>query len=315
MTRIVFLDTATLPPSVNWRQLGFPHDMIRYDRTAPGEVAERIADADIVITNKAPIDRSALAGATRLKLIAIAATGMDNVDVAAAIAAGVAVVNVKGYAIRTVPEHTMALMLALKRSLVPYRKAVLAGRWQQVQQFSFFDFPIGDLAGSCVAIIGSGTLGSAVARLCEAFGMRVVFAGRRDGATKPGQTPFYDALAMADVISLHCPLTDANRGLLGSSEFDRMDRQPLIINTARGGLIDEIALEVALDAAKVSGAGLDVTAPEPPPANSTIMRLAQRDNVILTPHTAWASQQAVQGLTDILLDNIERAWGEHRQGS
>lgn len=305
---IVFLDADTVPASVQWREPDFDHAFTSFGRSTPSEVAERIADADIVITNKAPVTSTAIAASPRLRLIAVAATGTDNVDLAAASAAGIAVVNVKGYAVNTVPEHALTLMLALRRSLVPYRAATLAGRWIEARQFSFFDYPIADLAGSTIAIIGGGTIGQSVARLCAAFSMEVIFSGRKGEAPRLGKVAFYDALAHADVISLHCPLTEQTRNLLGAPEFARMRRRPLIINTARGGLIDHEALERALESGQVSGAGLDVAPVEPPAHDSAIMRIARRDNVILTPHTAWASRQAVQRLADILIDNIERAW-------
>lgn len=305
---IVFLDADSVPTSVKWREPDFDHAFTSFGRSAPSEVVERIAEADIVITNKAPITSAAIAASPRLRLIGVAATGTDNVDLAAASDAGVAVVNVKGYAVHTVPEHALTLMLALSRSLVPYRAATLAGRWVEAKQFSFFDYPIADLAGSTIATVGSGTIGQSVARLCSALSMQVIFSGRKHGAPRSGQVAFNDALAQADVISLHCPLTNETRSLLGAPEFARMRRRPLIINTARGGLIDHEALENALESGQVRGAGLDVAPAEPPAQDSAIMRIASRDNVILTPHTAWASQQAVQRLADILIDNIERAW-------
>jgi len=306
MIRIVFLDRDTLSPETVVRAPSVPHEMVVHARTAPHEVAERIRDADVVITNKAPIRAEALAGAAKLKLIAVSATGTDIVDLAEAKERGIAVCNIRNYAKHTVPEHTFALMLALRRSILPYRQSVIEGRWQQAAQFCYFDYPIADLGGSTLGIIGHGTLGQSVGKIAEAFGMTVLAAGRR-GATelKPGQTAFDEVLKRSDVITLHCPLTPETRGVIGIREFALMERKPLLINTGRGGLVDELALEKALDTGLISGAGFDVTDGEPPAADSPMMRIAARENVILTPHVAWASREAIQALADQLIENIE----------
>lgn len=306
MIRIVFLDRDTLSPETVVRAPSVPHEMVVHARTAPHEVAERIRDADVVITNKAPVRAEALAGATKLKLIAVSATGTDIVDLVEAKARGIAVCNIRNYAKHTVPEHTFALMLALRRSILPYRQSVIEGRWQQAAQFCYFDYPISDLGGSTLGIIGHGTLGQSVGKIAEAFGMTVLGAGRR-GATelKPGQTAFDEVLKRSDLITLHCPLTPETRGVIGIREFALMERKPLLINTGRGGLVDELALEKALDAGLISGAGFDVTDGEPPAPDSPMMRIASRENVILTPHVAWASRKAIQALADQLIENIE----------
>ncbi|KPF46166.1 D-2-hydroxyacid dehydrogenase [Rhizobium sp. AAP43] len=306
MIRIVFLDRDTLSPETVLRPPAMPHELIVHARTRPDQVAERIREADVVITNKAPVRADALATATRLKLIAVAATGTDVIDLAAAKARSVAVCNIRNYARHTVPEHTFALMLALRRSILPYRQSVIEGHWQQAAQFCYFDYPISDLGGSTLGIIGHGTLGQAVGRIAEAFGMTVLAAGRR-GETdlKPGQTAFDEVLRRSDVITLHCPLTPETRGVIGAREFGLMERRPLLINTGRGGLVDERALEQALDKGQISGAGFDVTDGEPPAVDSPMMRIASRENVILTPHVAWASREAIQALADQLIENIE----------
>jgi glycerate dehydrogenase len=306
MIRIVFLDRDTLSPETVVRAPSVSHEMVVHARTAPHEVAERIRDADVVITNKAPVRAEALAGAAKLKLIAVSATGTDNVDLVEAKTRGIAVCNIRSYAKHTVPEHTFALMLALRRSILPYGQSVIEGRWQQAAQFCYFDYPIADLGGSTLGIIGHGTLGQSVGKIAAAFGMTVLAAGRR-GATdlKPGQTAFDEVLKRADVITLHCPLTPETRGVIGIREFALMERRPLLINTGRGGLVDELALEKALDAGQISGAGFDVTDGEPPAHDSPMMRIASRENVILTPHVAWASREAIQALADQLIENIE----------
>ncbi|MCO6180119.1 D-2-hydroxyacid dehydrogenase [Ciceribacter sp. RN22] len=306
MTRIVFLDRDTLSPETTLRAPDFPHDLVLYGRSAPDEVASRIADADIVITNKAPIRADAIAGAPRLKLIAVAATGTDCVDLAACRKAGITVCNIRNYATNTVPEHTFALMLALRRSIVSYRQSVIDGRWQEARQFCFFDHPISDLAGSTLGIIGYGALGRSVARIAEAFGMTVLVADRKTARNPaPGRTAFDEVMRRSDVITLHCPLNTETRGIIATREFALMERRPILVNTGRGGLVDEQALVAALDAGQIAGAGFDVTDGEPPAADSPMMRIADRPNVILTPHVAWASREAVQALADQLVGNIE----------
>lgn len=306
MLKIVFLDRDTLSPETTLRAPAFPHELVVHDRTAPGEVAERIADADIVISNKAPLGRESLGRAPRLKMIAVAATGTDIVDLAAARERGIIVSNIRNYAKHTVPEHTFALMLALRRSILSYRQSVLDGRWQEAAQFCFFDHPIADLGGSTLGIIGNGTLGKAVGRIAEAFGMTVLVAGRKGSSElKPGQTPFDEVMRRADVITLHCPLNAETRGIIGTREFALMERKPILINTGRGGLVDEQALEQALERCEIAAAGFDVTDGEPPAADSPMMRIAARPNVILTPHVAWASREAIQALADQLIENIE----------
>jgi glycerate dehydrogenase len=305
-TRIVFLDRDTLSPETNLREFTFPHTLTVHARTAPHEVAARIADADIVITNKAPVRADALASAPHLKLVAIAATGSDIVDAAACAARGVVVSNIRNYAINTVPEHTFALILALRRSIVAYRESVMKGRWQEAAQFCFFDHPIRDLADTTLGIIGDGVLGKSVAEIAKAFRMRVLFSDYK-GTTGMGPlyTPFAEVLRTSDIITLHSPLMPSTRNMIAAEEFRLMERRPLLINTARGGLVDEQALADALRSGQISGAGFDVTTIEPPPPDHPLMQLLELPNFILTPHVAWASREAIQGLADQLVDNIE----------
>jgi len=304
--RIVILDAATLPPTVRLRPVSVPHDLVVHDRTSAEEAAERIRDADIVVTNKVPINALALAAAPRLRLVAVAATGFDMVDVPACRQRGIVVCNVRGYATTTVPEHCFALIFALRRNLLAYHRAVAEGRWQRSGQFAFFDFPIRDLAGSTLGIIGSGALGRATARIGHALGMQVLFAAAKNRSDQGSlYTPFPDVLARSDVISLHCPLNVNTRHLIGPHEFAQMKRQPLLINTGRGGLVDEQALCTALETGLISGAGFDVVTQEPPPPDHPFLRLMNRPDFILTPHIAWASAEAAQALADQLIDNIE----------
>jgi glycerate dehydrogenase len=303
---IVFLDRETLSPQTVLREPSFTHQLHLHGRTSPAEVHGRIADADIIVVNKVRLDQAAIAAAPRLRMVAVAATGTDNVDIAACRERGIVVSNIRNYAVNTVPEHTFALIFALRRSICAYRDAVRTGRWQASGQFCFFDHPIKDMAGSTLGIIGDGVLGQAVADLGRALGMRVIFAGFK-GHSGQGMlyTPFEKTLAEADILTLHCPLTPETRNMIGAPEFALMKRRPLLINTARGGLVDEAAVGPALEAGQIGGAGFDVVSVEPPPADHPFMRLADRPDFILTPHVAWASDEAVQGLADQLIYNIE----------
>jgi glycerate dehydrogenase len=306
MHKIAFLDRSTIAPQITLRRPAFPHTLVEHQQTAPGEVLERLAGATVAIVNKVQLPGEVLAKLPDLKLIAVAATGTDCVDKAYCQAHGIAVTNIRGYALRTVPEHTFALMLALRRSIVPYREDTLAGEWQRSGQFCFFHHPIHDLGGARLGIIGEGVLGQRVAELAKAFGMVTMFAAHK-GKTGLGPlyTPWEEVLETSEIITLHSPLTPETRNMIAMPEFRRMARRPLLINTARGGLVDEEALELALDEGLVSGAGIDVTLPEPPPADGPLMRVARRRNVIVTPHVAWASDEAQQALADQLIDNIE----------
>lgn len=306
MHKIVFLDRETIAPQIRLRSPAFAHELVVYDRTAPDQIVERLAGASIAITNKVPLSAAVLAQLPALRLIAVAATGTDCVDKAYCQQRGIAVANIRGYAVNTVPEHTFALMLALRRNLVAYRDDVLAGEWQRSGQFCFFNHAIHDLRGARLGIIGEGVLGQRVADIARAFGMVPLFAARK-GMTGAGSlyTPWDEMLATSDIITLHCPLTPQTRGMIAMPEFRAMVRRPLIINTGRGGLVDEAALVQALDEGLIAGAGFDVADGEPPAADSPMMRIAARPNVILTPHVAWASDEAQQALADQLIDNIE----------
>jgi glycerate dehydrogenase len=305
MEKIVFLDRATLAPQIQLPRPTFLHDLVEYAHTSADQVAARLEGATIAITNKVPLTADVIARLPTLKLVAVAATGTDCVDKEACEKHGVRVSNIRGYAVNTVPEHTFALMLALRRNLVAYRDDVLNGEWQRSGQFCFFNHAIHDLGGMTLGIIGEGVLGQRVAEIAKAFGMRPLFAAHkgREGLG-PLYTPWDEILATSDIITIHSPLTPQTRGMLGMPEFRAMKRKPLIINTARGGLVDEEALVRALDEHLISGVGFDVLSSEPPDANNPLMRIAGRPNVIVTPHVAWASNEAQQTLANQLMNNI-----------
>jgi glycerate dehydrogenase len=241
-----------------------------------------------------------------LKMIAVAATGYDVVDVSYCKEHGIAVANIRNYAVHTVPEHAFAMILALRRNLLAYRQDVENGVWNRSEQFCFFTHPIGDLHGATLGIIGEGAIGQATAAIGRAFGMRVLFADhappKMDGIAF---TPHDQVLAESDVISLHCPLIPATRNLIDLTAFRKMKRSALLINTARGGLVEEAALIQALDQALIAGAGFDVLTVEPPRDGHPLLDV-RRSNFILTPHVAWASDGAMQFLADQLIDNIDR---------
>lgn len=304
--KVVCLDQDTFAAQTRVRTPSFEHTWVSYPRSTRAETLERIADADIVVTNKAKLDAETLACAKKLKLVAVAATGTDVVDLQAASELGIVVSNIRNYAKNTVPEHTFALILTLRRSIKAYHDAVRAGRWIEADQFCFFDYPIRDLAGSTLGIIGDGILGQEVARIASVFGMRVLFATHK-GRTGMGAlyTPFEDVLAQSDILSLHCPLRASTRNMISTAEFALMQRKPLLINTARGGLVDENALVDALRTGAISGAGFDVVSTEPMPKDHPFTQIMNAPNFVLTPHVAWASDEAMQSLADQLIDNIE----------
>ncbi|HZX32756.1 MAG TPA: D-2-hydroxyacid dehydrogenase [Rhodocyclaceae bacterium] len=306
MHRIVHLERDSIIADL--RRPAFPHDWVEYPSTLQSEVEERLQGATIVIVNKVKLPGDVIARLPNLQMVAVAATGTNNVDLAACKARGIAVSNIQGYAKHTVPEHAFALLLSLSRNLFAYRQSVQEGRWQRSDQFCFFDHPIRDLHGSTLGVVGSGSLGDGVVRLAEAFGMRVLRAERKGAATvRPGYTAFDTVLKEADAISLHCPLTADTTGLIGEAELKAMKPTSLLINTARGGLVDEAALVRALKEGWIGGAGFDVITAEPPPADHPMVNpeLLALPNFLLTPHVAWASRPAMQTLADQLIDNLE----------
>ncbi|MCW2249366.1 glycerate dehydrogenase [Azospirillum fermentarium] len=297
--RIVILDHDTLGADVVLRRPKIPHTWTVHGRTAADAVVERAADATVLVVNKVPLGADTIARLPHLRFVAVAATGTDTVDLAACRARGIVVSNVQGYAVHTVPEHVFALLLSLRRSLPAYRESVAAGAWQAGGQFTLLSHPIRDLHGATLGIAGFGAIGQAVGRIAEAFGMRVIRAGRKGADTDaPGIVPFHRFLAESDVITLHCPLTPATRHLLDDDAFARMERRPLVINTARGALIDDAALVRALTGGLISGAAVDATAVEPPAPDHPFMALAGRPDFLLTPHIGWASREARQAVAD-----------------
>ena len=302
--RVVFLDRASLKATV--RKPACAAEYVEHGKTACGEIVARLSGASIAITNKVPMRAANLAQLPQLRMIAVAATGYDVVDVPYCKEHGIAVANIRNYAVHTVPEHAFALILALRRNLLAYRQDVENGVWNTSDNFCFFAHDIGDLHGATLGIIGEGAIGQSTAAIGRAFGMRVLFADHAP-PKMPGVTfsPHEQVLGEADVISLHCPLLPSTRNLIDLAAFRAMKRTALLINTARGGLVDEAALLQALDEGLIAGAGFDVLTVEPPRNGHPLLDL-RRPNFILTPHIAWASDGAMQFLADQLIDNIER---------
>jgi len=304
--RIVYLDGASIRAKL--RRPAAAHEWIEHPRTAPHEVLERLRGATIAISNKVPITGEVMAQLPALKFIAVAATGTNNVDLAAARARGIVVSNIRGYAVRTVPEHALAMIFALSRNLFAYRTSVAAGEWQQANQFCLFHHPIRDLGDLTLGIVGRGGLGEGLGKLAGAIGMRVIYAEHKGAAAvRNGYTAFDEVLRTADVISLHCPLTESTKNLFGTAELAAMKPGALLVNTARGGLVDEAALASALRSGRLGGAAFDVLTEEPPVRGNLLLdpALLAAPNFLLTPHCAWASAPAMQALADQLIDNID----------
>ncbi|MCB1900836.1 MAG: D-2-hydroxyacid dehydrogenase [Rhodocyclaceae bacterium] len=302
-TRIVFLERDSVP--VAFRKPAFAHEWVDFGHTHQSRVVERLVGAQIAVINKRRIGSAELEALPGLRMIALAATGSDNIDLTACATRGVVVSNVRGYALRSVPEHVMALVLALSRRLFEYVGDVRAGRWATAPNFCFLDHPISDLHGKTLVLVGAGALGEGVARLAQGFGMEVVRAERRGvPSPRPGYRPFDDALALADVVSVHCPLTTETRGLFDGRSFSLMKPGALFINTARGGVVDDQSLVNALKAGTIAGAAIDVLTTEPPAADHPLLA-GDIPNLLITPHVAWASREAMESMAGQVIENIE----------
>jgi glycerate dehydrogenase len=304
--RAVFLDFGTVSSGdldTSGLERVLP-GIVLHERTPQPEVPARIAGLDVVLANKSVIDGPTIAANPQLRLVALTATGVDNVDVAAARARGVAVCNLRDYCTDSVAQHVFAMLLALTRRIGEYDALVAGGRWQEAGQFSVFPYPIRELTGRVLGIVGHGALGGAVAKIARAFGMRVEIANRPGGTPVAGRRDLDELLPGLDVLSLHCPLTEATRGLVSRERLTRMKPDAVLINTARGALIDTHALAQALKAGRLGGAGIDVLESEPPPPDHPLLD-PSIPNLILTPHIAWAAREARQRCLDELALNVE----------
>jgi len=304
--KICFLDRSTIRDDIIIRAPDFNYEWMEYQGTSAAEIIGRLEGIDIVITNKVPIDADILTACPKLKMVTVAATGTDHIDLDACHKRGVVVSNIRNYALTSVPEHVISMMLMLRREVLQYRAEVIKGRWQQANSFCFFDKPIHDLAGATLGIIGFGALGQATARMAHTLGMKVIFHTRSSKQSEVAtQVDLNTLLQSADIISCHCALTPDTHHLLNAAAFAQMKPNAIVINAARGAIVDEAALAHAIKSRQIAAAGIDVLPKEPPAIDSPLMKLAGQNNVILTPHIAWASQEAMQALSDQLIDNIE----------
>lgn len=301
--RIVFLERNTF--NIQFPRPGFEHEWTDYRETEPDQIVERLTEATIAICNKLPLREPDLSRLPKLKLIAVAATGVDNIDLDYCRSHKLAVCNTRNYARHSLPEHVLMLMLALRRNLVAYVKDVRQGKWQQANQFCLLNHSIHDLHGGKIGIIGYGALGKAVAELAGSIGMLVLVAERKHARiTREGRREFGDVVRQSDVLTLHCPLTRETRHLIDAEELQLMKREAILINTARAGLVREEALVEALRAGVIAGAGVDVLSEEPPRQGNILLN-QDLPNLIVTPHVAWASKEAMQALAHQLIENIE----------
>ena len=305
--KIVLLDRVTIPSHIAIPQPNFPHEWVEYERTSPEQTVERMQGAQIAITNKVIFNREVMQKLPDLKLIALLATGMNNIDLVAAKELGITVKNVTGYSVVTVPEHVIGFIFNFKRSLTGWYNDQLSGKWSDSKQFCYFDYPITDVRGSTLGIIGKGCIGSEVGRLASALGMNVLYAEHRHATTcREGYTPFEEVLKQSDIVTLHCPLTENTQNLINKETLSLFKRGALLINTGRGPLVNELDLLEALQSGKLGGAALDVLVKEPPPKDHPLIIAAQTmPNLIITPHVAWASDSAITTMVNKVRSNIE----------
>lgn len=274
--------------------------------------AQRIRDAEVVLLNKLEIDRAHLSGASKLRLIALAATGTNNIDLIAARELGIGVCNVPAYCTDSVVQHVWALILSLTQHVREYSRLSTDGSWTRGESSAVLSHPIRELKGRVFGVVGWGELGRGSARIAEAFGMRVLVAARPGSEPQAGRVPLDSLLREADIVSLHCPLTAANQGLIGGRELALMKRDALLINTARGALIDGAALAAALKEGLIAGAGIDVLPEEPPAADEPLIE-AGVPNLLVTPHIAWAAREARQRCIDEMAANVREFYGGGRR--
>lgn len=301
--KIIITDGYTLNPGdLNWKEFDTAGDVVYYDRTFPVEAIARTFAADIIVTNKTIIDADIIAAASRLKLIAVTATGYNNVDAEAAKKNGIVICNVPGYGTHSVAQHTFALLLELTNSAGINSVSVTKGEWQTAKDWSYTAKPIIELKDKTIGIIGMGKIGKQVAAIADAFGMNILYNGGNTGKSNYKEVCVHDLFMKSDFISLHCPLTGTNKAFVNKELLGLMKPTACLINTARGGLINEKDLSQLLYQKKIGGAALDVLSTEPPEKNNPLIGLS---NCIITPHNAWMSKEARQRIMDITIENIQ----------
>ncbi len=301
----LFLDKASLyPDDLDFSQLDDVASWQWFDHVSSSDVQHCIENAEIVVSNKVLLDREVIDNSKHLKLICVAATGVNNVDIDAARQRGIKVCNVRAYATSSVAQHVFSLILSLNRKLISYKRSVNDGRWSNSDYFCYFGEPISDLEAKVIGIIGYGELGKRVAAIAECFGMEVLIAKRDQADRRGGRVDLTTLLSTSDVVSLHCPLTESNHHMIGIDEFNVMKPEAILINTARGGLVDEAALLDALKNKKIAAAGVDVLEQEPPSLDHPLINY-HADNLIVTPHIAWSSRESRQKLVNEIAMNIQ----------
>ncbi|MGY4534946.1 glycerate dehydrogenase [Pseudomonas sp. TE3786] len=303
-SRAVFLDHASLDLGdldLAPLQAAFGELTLHAGSTAE-QIAERLQNAEVVITNKAPISAATLKACPQLKLVLVAATGTNNVDLAAAREQGVVVSNCQGYGTPSVAQHTLMLLLALATRLPDYQREIRAGKWQQAKQFCLLDFPIVELEGKTLGLLGAGELGSAVARLAEAFGMRVLLGQLPGRPARADRMPLQELLPQVDALTLHCPLNEHTKNLIDTPQLNLMKPTAYLINTARGGLVNEQALADALRRGHLGGAATDVLIQEPPVDGNPLLA-DDIPRLIITPHSAWGAREARQRIVGQMTEN------------
>ena len=298
------LDTVSHAGDVKLRPLEKVLSVLRvFGTTSADQVLEHVADAEVLIANKVKLPADLVKQLPAVKLISLAATGVNNVDLAAAWDRKIGVCNVPAYSTAAVAQHAFALILALNQHLKGYESLLREGAWKRAPQFTLLDFPIHELAGRKLGILGYGHIGKAVAKLGEAFGMQVLVAARNREDKRPGRRPLEELLPQVDVLSIHVPILAETRGLIGPKELVLLKHDAILINTSRGGIVDEVALAAVLRAGRLGGAGIDVLSEEPPVHGNPLLDPAI-PNLIVTPHVAWASREARQRVVEEMALNI-----------
>ncbi|MEM7172728.1 MAG: NAD(P)-dependent oxidoreductase [Pseudomonadota bacterium] len=316
LPKVVLLDQGAFTVELAVKEIAVPHLWESHRDTSPDEVQERLQGAAVAITNGVALPAHVLEKLPELRLISACSSGVDHIDVTCCERQGIAVRMVPSYAAHTVAEHVFCLLLALRRNLLAYHADVVAGYWQASGQFSPARHSLGELFGLHMGIIGGGAIGQAVAKIAKGFGMSVAFAGRKnrrpdDDPAATGKLPFEEVIRTSDILSIHCPLTEETEHLIGAAELAAMKAHALLINTARGGIVDEQALVAAIMTKQIGGAGFDVAATEPPAEDNPLLPLVGHPQFLLTPHVAWASAEAQQSLLDQAIANVETFLREH----
>ncbi len=299
--KIVVLDGYTENPGdLSWDALSRLGELTVYDRTAPEDTFERVNGAQIVLTNKTVLNAQLIDAASSLRYIGVLATGYNVVDVCRAKQKGIIVTNVPTYGTTAVAQHVFAMLLEICHHVAHHNDAVQQGRWTSCQDFCFWDYPLIELSGKTMGIIGFGRIGRAVAKIAEAFGMRVL--AYDPCQTGPEMRKLDEVLRLSDVISLHCPLLDSTQRIINEEALSKMKPTAILINTSRGALIDDEALCMALKTHRIQAALLDVISTEPIPANHPLLGL---ENCLITPHIAWAPKESRQRLMDVAVSNVQ----------